>query len=354
LVVMLCGIIQAITLKCPTALVWRNIKLNNIPQVSDAKASLFKGSPLDLLPCAPSSFLSFFLSKDDVSHEEEYQILIELQDVELEIQRRGQAVERKWLSPAHQETRFVSSKLTLLEILDKTNFNLSGSDCCIDFLYKKMFDKDPHEMTENIVSEDKSVLNLLLNWCVNQKRHGKYRSIIVAKIFLKRQMEIMSEAERRKLDNPDDDSLAELGGNPFQSLLMEYLDNEAPMPESSKQALQNEPFQQLVMLFGELIRHDCFSHDAYLCNLIRRGNIDHTSTARLAKANSRNKDRHLQRDYVGNDALSLDHGLMSPNTHLVDFADKDKHMIQDRYESPPDFSPPSSEDDESEFRGIEK
>ena len=42
----------------------------------------------------------------------------------------------------------VSSKLTLLETLDKTNFNLSGSECCVDFLYKKMFDKDPHEMTE--------------------------------------------------------------------------------------------------------------------------------------------------------------------------------------------------------------
>lgn len=42
----------------------------------------------------------------------------------------------------------VSSKLTLLETLDKTNFNLSGSECCVDFLYKKMFEKDPHEMTE--------------------------------------------------------------------------------------------------------------------------------------------------------------------------------------------------------------
>ena len=29
-----------------------------------------------------------------------------LQDVELEIQRRGQAVERRWLSAAHQETTF--------------------------------------------------------------------------------------------------------------------------------------------------------------------------------------------------------------------------------------------------------
>ena len=53
------------------------------------------------------------------------------------------------------------------------------------------------------------------------------------------------------------------------------------------------------MLFGELIRHDCFSHDAYLCDLIRRGNIDHTSTARIAKANSRLKDGRLDRPYDG-------------------------------------------------------
>ena len=32
--------------------------------------------------------------------------MAELQESELEIQQRGQAVERKWLSPAHQETRF--------------------------------------------------------------------------------------------------------------------------------------------------------------------------------------------------------------------------------------------------------
>ena len=32
--------------------------------------------------------------------------MAELQEAELEIQQRGQAVERKWLSPAHQETRF--------------------------------------------------------------------------------------------------------------------------------------------------------------------------------------------------------------------------------------------------------
>ena len=53
-----------------------------------------------------------------------------------------------FLCSALYHVSLVSSKLTLLEILDKTNFNLSGSECCVDFLYKKMFDKDPHEMTE--------------------------------------------------------------------------------------------------------------------------------------------------------------------------------------------------------------
>ena len=42
----------------------------------------------------------------------------------------------------------VSGKLILLETLDKTNFNLSGSQCCVDDIYQKFFEKDPHEMTE--------------------------------------------------------------------------------------------------------------------------------------------------------------------------------------------------------------
>ena len=58
------------------------------------------------------------------------------------------------------------------------------------------------------------------------------------------------------------------------------------------------------MLFGELIRHDCFSHDAYLCDLIRRGNIDHMSAARIAKSNPRNKHGQLQRHYDGSDTVS--------------------------------------------------
>ena len=43
--------------------------------------------------------------------------------------------------------------------------------------------------------------------------------------------------------------------------------------DNTQQPLQDEPFEQLVLLFGELIRHEVFSHDKYLCTLIRRGDM---------------------------------------------------------------------------------
>ena len=44
----LCSIIQAVTISCPSALVWHNL--------GDGKSSSpLVGSPLDLLPCSPSS-----------------------------------------------------------------------------------------------------------------------------------------------------------------------------------------------------------------------------------------------------------------------------------------------------------
>lgn len=39
----------------------------------------------------------------------------------------------------------------------------------------------------------------------------------------------------------------------------------------SSDASTCEAFQQLVVLFSELIKHNVFSHDKYLCTLIARG-----------------------------------------------------------------------------------
>lgn len=42
---------------------------------------------------------------------------------------------------------------------------------------------------------------------------------------------------------------------------------------SDNNAENNIRFTNLVHLFSQLIRHDMFSHDAYMCNLISRGDL---------------------------------------------------------------------------------
>ena len=44
----MCAILQAVTLRCPGALVWHYFG-------EEKKSPVLSGSPLDLLPCAPSS-----------------------------------------------------------------------------------------------------------------------------------------------------------------------------------------------------------------------------------------------------------------------------------------------------------
>ena len=63
-------------------------------------------------------------------------------------------------------------------------------------------------------------------------------------------------------------SSAATGPPPFQGQLFHYLDNEAPTLGSNKQE-----FSHLVLLFYELICHDVFSHDSYMCQLISRGDL---------------------------------------------------------------------------------
>ena len=36
---------------------------------------------------------------------------------------------------------------------------------------------------------------------------------------------------------------------------------------------QKQAFRNLILLFHELIQHDVFSHDAYMCTLISRGDL---------------------------------------------------------------------------------
>lgn len=44
-------------------------------------------------------------------------------------------------------------------------------------------------------------------------------------------------------------------------------------PEENGSPQNKAMFTNLVHLFSELIRHDVFSHDAYMCTLISRGDL---------------------------------------------------------------------------------
>lgn len=91
IVMKLCGIIQTITLRCPTALVWN--------WLGDGKTSLFIcGSPLDILPCNPSS-LPMLPSPQN------QQIRAQIRVSENLIRQRGRAAEVNWSSDKCQQSQ---------------------------------------------------------------------------------------------------------------------------------------------------------------------------------------------------------------------------------------------------------
>lgn len=53
-----------------------------------------------------------------------------------------------------------------------------------------------------------------------------------------------------------------------------FLTEENPSPQN------RTTFTNLVHLFSELVRHDVFSHDAYMCTLISRGDLLNSCSGR--------------------------------------------------------------------------
>lgn len=55
-------------------------------------------------------------------------------------------------------------------------------------------------------------------------------------------------------------------------------------------------FVNLVLLFCEFIRHDVFSHDAYMCTLISRGDLSVTATCRSRSPAGENVDERYAKE----------------------------------------------------------
>ena len=110
-------------------------------------------------------------------------------------------------------------------------------------------------------------MHTLCEWAVTSMRSGEHRAFVVAKLLERRQSEICGDSDNfSSADDKDSEEIAT--PTVFQSQLFHYLDGDAPTMDKKPE------FSNLVLLFFELICHDVFSHDSYLCQLISRGDLN--------------------------------------------------------------------------------
>lgn len=288
-VLTLSSIIQIITIKCPTALIWHSIGDSN-------KISVFNGSPLDYLPCPPH-----YLPMPKRPNNED--IRKRIKECENEISIRSAAIEQKWCLKTNSTPGIVMNRiLNVLDALDRHMFDKVTNDNSIDSLYNKIFNENLDinlVMNSDELQLNGSVVKLLCEWAVTNKRFGQHRAFIVSKLLERRQNELQNDKDSNmnelnstnknnnssKLNTSEDkeNNLKEdnsLNIPIYQSLLMNFLDTKAPVYEENLEStnkLENKQlFSNLVLLFGELIRCEVFSHDIYMCTLISRGQFINT------------------------------------------------------------------------------
>ncbi|XP_048811463.1 mediator of RNA polymerase II transcription subunit 12-like protein isoform X3 [Lagopus muta] len=312
--------LQTITLCCPSALVW-NYSTNENKNINP-------GSPLDLLQAAPSS-----LPMPGGNSTFNQQVRARIYEVEQQIKQRGRAVEVRWSFDKCQESAAgvtISRVLHTLEVLDRHCFDRSDSSNSMETLYHKIFWANQNKDNQEAAPSDEAVVMLLCEWAVSCKRSGKHRAMVVAKLLEKRQAEIEAErcGESEVLDEKESLSSASLTSSSlpvFQNVLLRFLDTQAPSLSDPNSDHEKTEFVNLVLLFSEFTRHDVFSHDAYMCTLISRGDLSITATTRPRSPNGEAVDERYSKD---NDVKIEDHSIMehmgtdSGPTSIFDDVDK--------------------------------
>uniref|UniRef100_A0A8U7MLX7 Mediator complex subunit 12L n=1 Tax=Corvus moneduloides TaxID=1196302 RepID=A0A8U7MLX7_CORMO len=283
--------LQTVTLCCPSALVW-NYSTNENKNINP-------GSPLDLLQVAPSS-----LPMPDGNSAFNQQVRAKIYEVEQQIKQRGHAVEVRWSFDKCQESTAgvtISRVLHTLEVLDRHCFDRSDSSNSMETLYHKIFWANQSKDNQEVAPNDEAVVMLLCEWAVSCKRSGKHRAMAVARLLEKRQAEIEAEkcGESEVLDEKESLSSASLTGSSlpvFQNVLLRFLDTQAPSLSDPSSDLEKTEFVNLVLLFSEFTRHDVFSHDAYMCTLISRGDLSTTAAPRPRSPNGAAVGEHCSKD----------------------------------------------------------
>lgn len=284
--------LQTVTLCCPSALVWNYSTNEN--KIANP------GSPLDLLQVAPSS-----LPMPGGNTAFNQQVRARIYEVEQQIKQRGRAVEVRWSFDKCQESTAgvtISRVLHTLEVLDRHCFDRTDSSNSMETLYHKIFWANQNKDNQEVAPNDEAVVTLLCEWAVSCKRSGKHRAMAVAKLLEKRQAEVEAErcGESEVLDEKESISSASLAGSSlpvFQNVLLRFLDTQAPSLSDPNSECEKVEFVNLVLLFCEFIRHDVFSHDAYMCTLISRGDLSVTASTGLRSPAGENSDEHYSKDH---------------------------------------------------------
>lgn len=279
LVIQLSAILQVITIECPTALVWCGLGETR------ASAALV-GSPLDHLPIPPSSLPIPSKCQSSVA-----ELQAQLREAEENIRKRSSHAEAKWCTDKWQNKNGNACAIVLASLdaldshcfdrMDTNNNNNLYSKIFPQFVAVKQETGKGGELKETKIdydpNKDAPIVQILLSWAVSSQRFGEHRAMAVAWLLDKRQSEVTaSDTESSNADDKESigSGIGPYGGVPvFQSILMNFLDKDAPVLEENGSIQNRAQFTNLVHLFSELIRHDVFSHDAYMCTLISRGDL---------------------------------------------------------------------------------
>ncbi|CAL4069283.1 unnamed protein product, partial [Meganyctiphanes norvegica] len=274
--------IQAVTLDCPTALVWNNA-------AEGKPTSWLSGSPLNPLPCTPSELPMPLRYNNN-------QVRGQLRQMEDHIKQRSRASENRWSldkMAINVHGSAISRVLGALDALDRHCFDRVDSANSLDTLYTKIFKETKDSSGEDekdksgcngstnnsnnngMSSNEEAVVRTLCEWAVSVQRSGEHRALVVARLLEKRQNDLAA-VESELPDDKDSVSSTQMlafTGCVFQNLLLKFLDTQAPVYDENSLSIRSQEFGNLVLLFSELIRQDVFSHDAYMCTLISRGDL---------------------------------------------------------------------------------
>eukprot|EP00095_Tigriopus_kingsejongensis_P004973 maker-scaffold96_size378025-snap-gene-2.33 protein:Tk04973 transcript:maker-scaffold96_size378025-snap-gene-2.33-mRNA-1 annotation:"mediator of rna polymerase ii transcription subunit 12" len=297
----LASVVQTVALECPSALVWNYFGDNKSP-------SYLMGSPLDYLPnCTPSGLPMMPPGPGTQAAR------LRIKQAETLIRERSIASEAKWSGDfAQSPSRDVSAILLILEELDSFVFDkIDTSSHFIDTLYSRIY---PSHQDNPI--PDMTVVHSLCHWAVTSQRSGEHRAFVVAMLLEKRQAELSMDMD----DDREDEEETFYSSEPpvFQAHLFQYLDHDAPTINEDRQEFSN-----LVLLFFELICHDVFSHDYYLCQLISRGDLNQAASD--AKGDEKNED---------GDGSFEDSKINDDLTNLLNQI-KEGNQLEDPYSPPP-------------------